>query len=124
MNARMIITVVLIVLLLAGGIALEVTISNVFNELSEKIDALVDYESVTYSLEDVEEIRIWWRKKHAFLETVLPHTQINEIEMSFGELVGAVAAEDYPSATAMLCRIRETSMALAEMFTFRIGNIL
>ena len=54
----------------------------------------------------------------------MPHALLNEIEITYGELIGAVNAEDYDSASALLNRIKSTSDAYSDTLGLRLGNII
>lgn len=124
MKCRIIIAIVAIALIIGGGIAEEILVSKVFEEFSERLSDILDSPNEEYSYEEVEATHEWWAKRHKYMELSLPHVQLNEIEITYGELLGAVEAEDYDSATALLNRIKSTSDALSEMFGFRLGNII
>ncbi|MDR3186254.1 MAG: hypothetical protein LBU04_05555 [Christensenellaceae bacterium] len=124
MKCRFIIAVIIFILLIICGVLQEIYVVQIFNELSNRCSEIVSYDDVRYDLTDITQLHKWWLKHLGRFEAILPNYSINEIEMLFGELIGAVAAEDYKSATALLCRLRETSDALSQMFTLRLGNIL
>lgn len=123
MKYKLTIAIVITVLLLTGGILEEIYVAHVFNELSEKVEKVLQTESETYDLKELEDIHEWWKDKHKYLELFLPHVQLNEIEITYGEMLGAAKADDYEGAKAQLNRIYATSKAIHEMLSFRLGNI-
>lgn len=123
MKYKLTIAIVITVLLLTGGILEEIYVAKVFDELSEKVEKVLQTESETYDLKELEDIHDWWKGKHRYLELFLPHVQLNEIEITYGEMLGAVKADDYEGAKAQLNRIYATSKAINEMLSFRLGNI-
>lgn len=124
MKYKMTIAIIVVAILLTGGILEQIYISNVFAEFSEKLEDIIATPGEGYDYDEVIKTHEWWSKKHRLLESVLPHTQLNEIEITYGELIGAVQTEDYDSASALLNRINATSKAFAEMFEFKLGNVL
>ena len=124
MKYKLTIAVVIVVLLLALGIVEEIYVRKTFESFGEKLEEILDSPDEIYRLEDVVATHLWWQKRHRYMELFLPHIQLNEIETTYGELIGAVEAEDYDSANALLNRIYATTLALKEMYGFRIGNIL
>ncbi len=115
--------VILIMILIGGGIAETMYVDRIFDEFCLQLEEIGAVESGDYKIEDIKETHEWWQRKHKYLELFLPHVQLNEIEITYGELIGAVETEDYDSASALLNRIYVTSSALSEMYGFRLGNI-
>ncbi|MFI3228580.1 MAG: DUF4363 family protein [Bacillota bacterium] len=120
---RTLFAVLLIVLLIGGGVLETIYIDNIFDEFCARLDEISNVENGEYDISKIKETHVWWQKKHQYLELFLPHVQLNEIETTYGELIGAVETEDYDSASALLNRINVTSSALSEMYGFRLGNI-
>jgi hypothetical protein len=125
MKYKLLFAVILLLVLLAGGILLEVAATRVFTRFSEKTHAILqDGPDAEYDIKDINELHEYWREKHKYLEIYLPHVQLNEVEVILGELVGAVMAEDYPTSSALINRLYETGNALIDMYSFKIGNVL
>ncbi|MDR0855683.1 MAG: DUF4363 family protein [Christensenellaceae bacterium] len=121
-----VLTVVIIaVILLTGGILEEIYIANTLDGFAEKFVEFEKTETESgYDIGKLEEIYSWWETRHKALEMLIPHTQINEIESTFGELKGAVRANDTKSAHAFIVRLQLTVEAMADMYVLRIGNVL
>ena len=77
-----------------------------------------------YDYEMIVETAEWWRGKAEVLEIFVSVVQLNEISVTFGELVGAVKNEDYDSASALLDRIYCYSISIKDMYLPHISNIL
>ncbi len=120
---RTLFAVLIILLLIGGGIAETMYVDCIFDEFCEQLDAISLAENGEYDLNAIKDTHMWWQRKHKYMELFLPHVQLNEIEITYGELMGAVETEDYDSASALLNRIYVTSSALSEMYGFRLGNI-
>ena len=124
MKVRLIVAICVAVLIIAGGALEEIYIKNTFSEFSEKLEEILSSPDETYTIEEVEELYKWWEKRHKTLELTMPHALLNEIEITYGELIGAVNAEDYDSASALLNRIKSTSDAYSDTLGLRLGNII
>ncbi|MCL2630351.1 MAG: DUF4363 family protein [Firmicutes bacterium] len=125
MARKLILVIIISAIIIGGGIWQEVYMEKTFSEFERKIDALEKaHAEEPLKPEQVKELHDWWQKKHASFENFLPHLQLNEIEMTFGELMGTVVAEDTESATGQILRLKFTVSAIAEMFNIRFGNIV
>ena len=124
MKVRLIVAICVAVLIIAGGALEEIYIKKTFSEFSEKLEEILSSPDETYTIEEVEELYNWWEKRHKTLELTMPHALLNEIEITYGELIGAVNAEDYDSASALLNRIKSTSDAYSDTLGLRLGNII
>lgn len=124
MKVRLIVAICVAVLIIAGGALEEIYIKKTFSEFSEKLEEILSSPDETYTIEEVEALYKWWEKRHKTLELTMPHALLNEIEITYGELIGAVGAEDYDSASALLNRIKSTSDAYSDTLGLRLGNII
>lgn len=116
--------VVTLALIIGFGIFEQIFIKTTFEEFNSRLDSFIVEKDETYDLKQIKETQEWWEKRHKYLELFLPHNQLIEISITYGELVGAVAAEDFDSAQALLNRIRQTSDEFEDMYALRIGNII
>ena len=107
-----------------NGVFEQIFIKTTFEEFNSRLDSFIVEKDETYDLKQIKETQEWWEKRHKYLELFLPHNQLIEISITYGELVGAVAAEDFDSAQALLNRIRQTSDEFEDMYALRIGNII
>lgn len=116
--------IIALVLIIGLGIFEQIFIKTTFEEFNSRLDSFIVEEDETYDLKQIKETQEWWENRHKYLELFLPHNQLIEISITYGELVGAVAAEDFDSAQALLNRIRQTGEEFEDMYALRIGNII
>lgn len=116
--------IIALTLIIGLGIFEQIFIKTTFEEFNSRLDSFIVEEDETYDLKQIKETQEWWKKRHKYLELFLPHNQLIEISITYGELVGAVAAEDFDSAQALLNRIRQTGEEFEDMYALRIGNII
>jgi len=121
MNAKLIVAIVLTVVMLAGGIwemcFVEKTFDSFYNQLQMYIDR-------GYTLNDLNRTLNWWTKKSKIIEVTIPYTQLIEISVTFGELIGATEREDFDSANALINRIQEYVAQLKHMYGANFGHII
>ena len=122
MKHRLVIVLIVVTLVLAGAIWQEIYMERAFEQFGKKIEAVETKGEL--KLEDVKALREWWKPRHNVLVSFLPHIPLNEVEMTFGELIGALKAEDKDSAVAQLVRLRFTVDGLGDMFNLRVRNII
>ena len=123
-KGRIITAIVILLLIIGFGIAEQIFTKKTFEEFTERLNSFIVEEDEVYDYESIVETGKWWDKKVKYLELFLPHVQMNEITITYGELIGAVGAEDHDSAQALLNRLHQTSIAFEEMYGFRIGNVI
>lgn len=122
MKYKLTIALVVTVLLLGGGIWETVYIENTFDEFEKKLSALMEQEEYVY--EDVVSVGEWWNSHANKLEMTIPHVQLTEITVTYGELIGAVENEDYDSASALLNRIKQYTVRIGSLYGFNMRNII
>ncbi len=123
-KGRLITAIVILLLIIGLGIGEQVYTKKIFEEFTSRLESFIVEQDEVYDYESIVETGKWWDKKVKYLELFLPHVQMNEITITYGELVGAVGAEDHDSAQALLNRLQQTSIAFEEMYGFRIGNVI
>lgn len=123
MRYKLVFAIVICVLLIGGGVWERIFVQKTFDELSEKIDILIDMGD-DIDIDTVYTTEKWLEKAHGKLEYVIPHYQLNEISVTFGEFKGAVEAEDIQSAIAQLHRLRENTERLSDMYKITPSNVL
>ena len=124
MKNKLTVAIVVLVVIVGLGIFEQVFIKNTFEEFSSRLEQFIVDEDEEYDYNAIVETQKWWEKKVKYLELFLPHVQLIEITITYGELVGAVGAEDHDSAQALLNRIQRTSESFEEMYSIRWGNII
>lgn len=121
---KLTLAIVVLVVILSLGIFEQIFIQETFDEFSKRLQSFIVEEDETYDYNAIVETQKWWEKKVKYLELFLPHVQLIDITITYGELVGAVGAEDYDSAQALLNRIQRTAESFENMYGVRIGNII
>lgn len=121
---KLTVAICLLCIISVMGIVEQLLIKNTFETFSEKLENFIVEEDETYDYDAVVETQKWWLKRVKYLELFLPHVQLTEITITYGELVGAVGAEDYDSAQALLNRIKSTSDTFQSAYKVRIGNVV
>ncbi len=116
--------VILLTLIIGLGVAEQFIIKDTMDEMLSRLDSFIVEEDEVYDLDEIKATGEWWDRRHKVLELFLPHNQILEITITFGELIGAVGAEDFDSAQALLTRIRMTCREFETVYSVRIGNII
>ena len=123
MKVKLWIALILTVILITGGILQEIYISRVFTDFSEKLEEYRTVNTDDFDEGRLQEIYDWWEGKHKYLEAFVPHTQLNEVEMIYGELIGSVKIGDHDNAASLFERLTYTVKMLDEMFSCRVGNV-
>ncbi|MBR2350002.1 MAG: DUF4363 family protein [Clostridia bacterium] len=124
MKNKLTVAIVVLVLIIGLGVFEQIFIHCTFKEFSERLETFIVEEDEEYDYDAIVETQKWWERKVKYLELFLPHVQLIEITITYGELVGAVGAEDYDSAQALLNRIQRTSESFENMYGIRMGNII
>ena len=117
MKYKITITVIVCALIIAGSVVEYVYVNRAFDELETRLDKVMEYEE--YPLEEVEELTEWWDQTSEWLEISVPVIQLNEITVTLSELCGAVEAEDYDTASALLTRIKAYSENISDIYKMR-----
>lgn len=108
--------------MLAGGIFELIYINNAFEQLEERVDELLEDEQI--DLQKIDETRQWIEKKHKGLEFFIPHFELNEVSVLYNEITGAALAGDDKAAITLLHRLKEYSVRLNDVYSFRFQNIV
>ena len=107
MKYRIAAAVVTIVLIVGLGVAEQIIVAKTMDEMLSRLESFIVEEDEVYDYDEI-----------------CQHTQILEISITYGELTGAVGAEDFDSAQALLTRIRMTCQEFKNVYSVRIGNII
>lgn len=122
MKFKLTIAILVAVLLIGGGVWETVYVNNTFEEFEAKLAELMQQEE--YDLDDIKTVGQWWYSHADKLEVTIPHVQLTEITVTYGELEGAVENEDYDSASALLNRIYQYTIRIGELYGFKMQNII
>ncbi len=124
MKYRIAAAVISIALILGLGVGEQIIVAKTMDEMLARLDSFIVETDEVYDYDEIKATGEWWAKRHKLLELFLPHNQILEISITYGELTGAVGAEDFDSAQALLTRIRMTCQEFKTVYSVRIGNII
>ena len=118
------ITVLILVLLFLIGICVgeNVYLDRTFTEFSERIENIKSQDP--YDLDAILETEKWWLSKVEILEITMSIQLLNDVTYTYGELIGAVKKEDYPSASGYLERLQLYAQSLCDMYKVKINNVL
>lgn len=122
MKYKLVIVIVVAVLVIGGGIFELLYLDNCYSSFIERLDEIIAQEP--YEMNSVYETRDWLDKKHKGMEYFIPHFELNELSISYAELVGAMEKQDYEAASAILYRLRQLAERQGDIFKFRIQNIV
>lgn len=122
MKYKLTIAIIVAVILIGGGIWETLYVEKTFDRFEVMLDELMEQEY--YDLEDVKATGEWWYEHADKLEVTIPHVQLTEITVTYGELIGAVENEDYDSASALLNRIKQYTVRIGSLYGFNLRNVI
>ncbi len=97
--ARNIAAIIAIILIVGGGILLEVYSKHTMEELGERLEKIED--NGVFSLENTEETIAWWQRKTRILEMFILHDPLHEIDLILAEIKGAILYEPDSAGPAL-----------------------
>jgi len=119
--ARNIAAIIALVLIIAGGIGLEIYSNHTLQELEHRLDKIESNE--VFSLEKTEDTITWWEKKTKILEMFLLHEPLHEIDFALAEVKGAILYEPNDAGKA-LTRAKIAKDILQERHRLSFSNVL
>lgn len=125
--AKIILTVVLLVIILALGIGEQVFMSQSFDSLAERCDIVQDLLMEKRYHEagaTVRELKTWWGKRRDILEFTCPNNEIKDIYKEIGELEGTIYSEMYDDSVTRTNVIKSMAQNSKNLLIYRIKNIL
>ena len=122
MKYKLTIAIIISILLLGGGIWETIYVEKTFSRFEDRLDIIMQQEQ--YDLDLVKETADEWNKCADRMEITIPHVQLTEITVTYGELVGAVQNEDFDSASALLKRIKEYTVRIGNLYGFNCRNVV
>jgi len=122
MKYKLTIAIIVTVILIAGGIAETIFVNSTFDEFEQRLTDIMSEEEFSY--EKIKDTGEWWNNRVDILEITIPHVQLTEITVTYGELVGAMEEEDVDSASALLNRIYRYSLQIGNQYGFQLKNII
>ncbi len=118
---RTVFAIVIIVVMLAAGIAEQIYLHHLFAELNRQTQAIslsVGADDLPRALEQTADLQRWWEKRKHFLEAIVSHNETKEVTLRIAELRGYIAIDDRKSAYATAAILMETSTNLPHLLGF------
>ena len=106
---RLILALSVFLLILAAGIAEQITIVHIYDDMLSQAETVKEEVETDFSsaIPSAEKLKEQWLKSRSFLEAVTPHNETKEMVLRIAELIGYIRAEDDKSATATAAIIVE-----------------
>ena len=118
---RTVFAIVIIIVMLAAGIAEQVYLQRLFSDLHRQTEAIslsVASDDLPLALEQTSSLQAWWEERKHFLEAVVSHNETKEVTLRIAELRGYIAISDRKSAYATAAILLETSTNLPHLLGF------
>lgn len=125
--AKIILTAILLVLILALGIGEQVFMSTSFDELSEKcenIKTLLVQKRYREAELTISQLKKWWGERRDILEFTCPNNDIKDIYKEIGELEGTIYSQMYDDSVTRTNVIKSMAENSKNLLIYRIKNIL
>lgn len=118
---RTVFAIVIIIVMLAAGIAEQIYLHRLFADLrrqTENISLSVASDDLPLALEQTSALQTWWEERKHFLEAIVSHNETKEVTLRIAELRGYIAISDRKSAYATAAILLETSTNLPHLLGF------
>lgn len=125
--AKIILTVVLLVLILTLGISEQVFMSTSFDTLADKCDniqSLLVQKRYRDAEITISQLKQWWGKRRDILEFTCPNNEIKDIYKEIGELEGTIYSQMYDDSITRTNVIKSMAENSKNLLIYRIKNIL
>ena len=121
---KLIFAIILLMLILAAGIAEQIYLNNLFDELEGRIDGIItameDGQEVSGQTKELSD---WWGKKHRLIEALVNHGEIKEITLLVAEIQGYSEADMTPDLHACVVRLLITAKHVRHLLEYRPEHI-
>jgi len=124
---RTVFAIVIIIVMLAAGIAEQVYLHRLFDDLNKKTEDIalsVAEERMDVALAQTAELQRWWECRKHSLEAIVSHNETKEVTLRIAELRGYIAIDDRKSAYATASILLETSTNLPHLLGFSWDTVL
>ncbi len=118
-------TICVAVILLVGAILESNFVNNQFKDFHQSLTVVytkVDEHSATP--DDVYAVQKNWLEKKKSLHTIIPHTEIKEVDLWIAEAVTLVRDKEWEDAISKIEVLIELSEQIPKTFTLSLSNIL
>ena len=101
---RLILALSVFLLILAAGIAEQITIVHIYDDMLSQAETVKEEveTDVSSAIPSAEKLKEQWLKSRSFLEAVTPHNETKEMILRIAELIGYIEAKDDKSAKATI----------------------
>ncbi|MBR1676756.1 MAG: DUF4363 family protein [Clostridia bacterium] len=116
--------IVSVLILIGGTIGEQIYLDKSFEELKTEvsiIDEKIDDKTVTVN--DLEKLKNSWLKQKERLHTIIPHTEIKEIDLWVSEALAYAEIGKYDETKTKLTVIDQLFKQIPKIFKLRIENI-
>ena len=122
---KTLISTIVAVLLFAFGALFEYKfIDKSFNEFDDRLSVLYEKsESKDATIDDVLSVQQFWIKSKKSLHTVIPHTEIKEIDLWLSEAVRLTEQYNFDEAMQKIEVLRELCEQIPTTFKLKFENI-
>lgn len=125
--AKVVLTIVLLIMILALGIGEQVFMSNSFDTLAERCDEIqlmLVQKRYQEAGKSIASLKQWWGKRRDVLEFTCPNNDIKDIYKEIGELEGTIYSQMYDDSITRTNVIKSMAENSKNLLLYRIKNIL
>lgn len=125
MNKGVVIAIIMIALILAGGIVEVVVLDNQYSRLNEKIVSMtVKVQNQSLTPEEFYDFMDDWLEVRENSELLLPHLDVYEINLRVSETKSAIEQKDYKYAYMQLVVLEELTRYVPHLMKPILRHIL
>lgn len=125
--AKVVLTIVLLIMILALGVGEQIFMSNSFDTLAERCDEiqlLLVQKRYQEAGKSIASLKSWWGKRRDVLEFTCPNNDIKDIYKEIGELEGTIYSQMYDDSITRTNVIKSMAENSKNLLLYRIKNIL
>lgn len=122
-----IISMVILAVMISGGIASDVFLSNVYdnvNSFSEQIKSAALEENYEQMQQIYDEMYDYWERKEELLTVIIDHAYISNIDISMSEIEAGIEKKESIEVLLASSRVKTTVEVISLNEHFNIKNIL
>lgn len=122
-----IISMVILAVMISGGIASDVFLSNVYdnvNSFSEQIKSAALEENYEQMQQIYDEMYDYWERKEELLTVIIDHAHICNIDISMSEIKAGIEKKESIEVLLASSRVKTTVEVISLNEHFNIKNIL
>ena len=123
---RSIFAIVILVLIVAVGVAEQVWLHSLFEDLNDQSRAILQSLAAgdrDGALDQTNDLRDWWEKRKHLLEAVVSHNETKEVTMRIAELQGYIVIDDIKSSYATAAILHEMATNVPHLLGFSWDTI-